>query len=227
MTNPTEHPTPPTPHDTITTPDQLDALPPQAVIRGDGDEVYERLYLGDGPRCWYGTGVEDGIASAEIGLPATVLYRPDAPARGSADAETLRAEVEALRADRTAWRAVADQNEAERDAARTEAATLRTAIEGFRARLVDPVRLATEGSTVGVVWALDKIDRVLAAHPAPEAAPPTLTVTRERIDLAVSVLAQQHGHSDVPPMFRSMFTREVMAVVAALGAIVVDGEADR
>jgi hypothetical protein len=166
--------------------------------------------------------------------------------------KTLRAAVERLRETvtrlseqhqaarhvRDQWKTEAMRLHRDRNAARTEAATLRTAIEGFRARLVDPARLATEGSSVGVVWALDKIDRILAATPAPEAAPPTLTVTRWKHTLwcvshdpvpgpAILRADQDHGAHALSAACAVCGESLVPATFSPVGVTVVDAEADR
>lgn len=103
--------------DTITTPDQLDALPNGAVVLDRHHDAWQKhddteLRDEDGerlPSAWastawdtdrtavqmiQGTGRYGTRANAAYDLlgPLTVLYGADAPARGSADAETLRAE---------------------------------------------------------------------------------------------------------------------------------------
>lgn len=172
---------------TITTADELDALPIGSVARpvraGIGPAIL-RIHQGwsmSGDAQPWATGSMPGRldsgALIEASGPWMVLYRPDAPARGPADAETLRAEVERLRSenerlmrDRMGWWQSAADADAERDAARTEAATLRTAIEG----LIEDAPGAPSPimpQYIPVV-AVASLRAVLAAHPAPEAAPP-------------------------------------------------------
>lgn len=96
-------------------------------------------------------------------------------ARGSADAETLRAEVDhlldanrRLAFERDAWRDTAHSHKAERDAARTEAATLRTAIHDLYRSVA--VRGIKEGTTVETLanHVAESLRPLIDAHPAPE-----------------------------------------------------------
>lgn len=65
---------------TITTAEELDALPPSAIIKGAGGTTYEKQIDGpwhDGPHDWQSF---EGLFwdSWDVRLPATVLYVPEA-----------------------------------------------------------------------------------------------------------------------------------------------------
>jgi chromosome segregation ATPase len=223
--------TPPntTPHDTITTPDQLDALRKAQTAR---------FYAQDARDAGLHQEAEQWLARAAELDPT--------PARGSADAETLRAERMTdtdLRSYRAEVTRLMDQNDtlraeverlqkdvgrltlenhayskgitraheredrrkAERDTARAEAATLRTAIERDLRRM----DLNAEGRIALIIHTLE-------THPAPEAAPPTLTVTREQVWRARLALGSN-----------SMTTTNGVRLLRMLGVTVVDAEADR
>jgi hypothetical protein len=162
-------------------------------------------------------------------------------ARAESRERDLRAEVERLREDRRAVLDVVRSDlgvtdslpgvirriVAERDAARTEAATLRTAIDGLLSE--DSRKSGREVSCAGYLVTDDgchvgslatRLRAVLAAHHAPEAAPPTLTDAQvQAIDDALynAFSDCDCDHADV---------REV--VVQAIDSVtVVDAEADR
>lgn len=225
--------TPNNPPDTITTPDQLDALPIGTVLHGriNGRSSPELLWVLESravmaaDESWAYAYTAGGPGAVQY--PMTVLYRPDVPARGSADAETLRAEVERLREDVTAWQMHAERAAQGEDAARTEAATLRTAIEealpewerGVAALLGYPSdRVRTAQVTLN--RAAQVLRAVLAAHPAPEAAPPALTVTREQMAYARRTADEVHGAAFAPVEWPITF-------LAALRVTVLDDEEQR
>jgi hypothetical protein len=244
--------TPPntTPHDTITTPDQLDALPPASVVLDGVGRASQRYADG----LWWRTADVNptlGGRTTERVLrygPVTVLFRPDAPARGSADAETLRAEVERLTRERDSARGMMtgahereDARKAERDAARTEAATLRTAIADARfernaaLNWVDSVRAGIERHIRHMLavpadirpereaLAAD-LRAILADGPAPEG-----DVNVDGLATAVSraraALVNDAFRTDRLPAPTLPIPVEVLRVLADAGAAVVNARA--
>ncbi len=175
--------------------------------------------------------IPDGFKLVPIGyVPEAVLrsHRGAMDRAAQTEAE-LRGEVGRLRALADNWRADSAEEERRGDAARTEAATRRTAIErlvdeygGWPNDLERDVRSALAARPAPEADGCDGRCDGVQLHPgdaryvAPEAAPPTLTVTREQVAAASTrQIRSLLSMSQIEPMLN------------ALGVTVVDAEADR